>query len=141
MKLEDIDKQNIHKVPDKYFEDLPLKIQSRIAEESRPKTWVVTYGLRYALPAILLLAITVYVIIKPSSTDNPEQLLAQVSTEELITYLESSDITTEELVESLELSDFELEFYENETGIVNELEITDDELDALIDDFETEDIL
>jgi len=141
MKLEDIKKQNIHKVPDKYFDELPLKIQSKIAEESKPKNWVVTYGLRYALPAILLIAITVYVIIKPSTTASPEQLLAQVSTEELISYLEASDITTEEIVESLELSDIDFEFYENETELVDELDMSEDELDALINDFETEDIL
>ena len=141
MKIDDINKKNIHKVPDKFFDELPMQIQSRIAESSSSKSWVITYGLRFALPAILLLIVTVYLITKPAVNDHPEQLLAEVSTEELIAYLDESDITTEELVDHLQLSGIEFEFETQETDLVDELDFTEDELDALINDFETEDIL
>lgn len=141
MKLDDIHKKNIHKVPDGYFDELPLKIQSKIGEPSTARHWVVTYGLRYALPAILLVIVAGYLLTKPSNDSNPEALLAQIETADLILYLEDSDITTEELVEHLELSTFDLNFSEQETDMVDDLEITDDELDALINDFETDDIL
>lgn len=141
MKLEDINKKNIHQVPDKYFDELPLKIQSRIQQESVSMTWVFTYGLRYALPALLLLIVSIYLITQPKVNENPEQLLAEVSTEELISYLEASDITTEEIMESIEISEFEFEFETNDTDLIDDLDFSDDELDALINDFETEDIL
>lgn len=141
MKLEDINKKNIHQVPDKYFDELPLKIQSRIQQESVSKTWVFTYGLRYALPALLLLIVSIYLITQPKVNESPEQLLAEVSTEELISYLEASDITTEEIMESIEISEFEFEFKTSDTDLIDDLDFSDEELDALINDFETEDIL
>ena len=57
MKLEDIKKKNIYTVPDKYFDQLPTRIQSRVNEQ-KPVSWLswdwrLSYKL--AVPAIAVI--------------------------------------------------------------------------------------
>lgn len=114
-KLEDIPKNNPFSVPDGYFDKLPGVIQARIAEgaavkQSRP---FFQYALRVALPvaAVVIVAIIYFT---PSATENYNDLLASVDTEQLTAYLEESDITTEELLDATELDEESVEAIESE---------------------------
>lgn len=135
MNLEDIKKKNIYSVPDKYFDQLPMRIQSRVNEKKPVLGLSLKWSLVYKVAALALIIIFFYFDInnnyKKQSTDD---LLAQVSTSDLIAYLETTDITTDEIIEGLDLSTIDLDFYE-EDPIMQDMELNDKEIDVLIDEY------
>jgi hypothetical protein len=114
-KLEDLPKNHPFKVPEGYFDKLPGIIQSRVAEksevqEARP---YFRLALQYALPVIVL-AIVAVIYLVPKNGQDVDTMLASVSTEELVAYLEESEITTEELLEQMTLDNERVEAIESE---------------------------
>ena len=105
-KLEDIPKKQIFEVPEGYFEKLPGIIQSRVSQHHEKKAWwlVYSYGLRYALPAVIILVAVIFWFKRPGTEASAENMLASIQTEDLITYLNDGDLTTDELLEDVELS-------------------------------------
>ena len=123
-KLEDIPKKHPFEVPDGYFDRLPEIIQARVAEktETRESKPYFRYALQYALPVFILAVAAIYFI--PAKPQDVDSLLASVSTEELVSYLEQTDISTEELLNNMELDNesveaIESEVYFNFDGIEN----------------------
>lgn len=105
-KLDDIPKKGIYEVPEGYFDRLPGIIQARVAENSprqvaRP---YFRYALQYAVPVILLAVISLF-LLKPKTTQGAEELMASVATQDLVSYLEDSDITVEQLLFSIDVDD------------------------------------
>ncbi len=106
MKLEDLKKENVFKVPEGYFEDLPMRIQSRIQSgipvERIPvfRRNVFKYAVSLAAMVLIVLVVLKFYTRQPS----PEKLLSQVPTEALISYLETSDITEDELFDNVNSS-------------------------------------
>jgi len=136
MKLEDIKKKNIYSVPDRYFDQLPTRIQSRV-NEKKPVwglslSWNLT--LRVAGPALAVILIIFYFSISNNTGQSTDDLLAQVTTEDMIAYLETTDITTDEIIEGLDFSTIDLDFYE-EGPIMQNMEMSDEEYDALFDEY------
>src|SRR5688572_23156478 len=135
-KLEDIPKNHPFKVPEGYFDRLPGIIQTRVAEKSDVKETkpYFRYALQYALPVIVL-AIVAAIYFVPNSPQSVENMLASVSTEELVAYLEQSEITTEELLESMDLNSENIEAIESEVYMnfndVENLDELESELDNL----------
>lgn len=124
-KLEDIPKKHSFEVPEGYFDKLPGVIQSRIAEESGAKESkpYFRYVLQYALPVIIL-AVASIIYFVPGKPQDVDSMLASVSMEELVSYLEQTDISTEELLNNMELDNesveaIESEVYFNFDGIEN----------------------
>jgi hypothetical protein len=113
-KLEDIPKKHPFEVPEGYFDRLPGIIQARVAEKSEVKEAkpYFRYAFQYALPVIVL-AIVALIYFVPKN-DDAETILASVSTEELVAYLENSEITTEELLEEMTLDNESVEAIESE---------------------------
>lgn len=114
-KLEDIPKNHPFKVPEGYFDRLPGLIQARVSEktsiwEAKP---IVRYALQYALP-VLVLAVASILYLVPDSSQDADSLLASVSTEELVTYLQESGITTDELLGELQFDNESVEAIEAE---------------------------
>lgn len=138
MKLEDIKKKNIYSVPDKYFDRLPEIIQSRVNEKKPVLGLSLNWSLAFkvAAPALALVLILFYFGI--STTDNStlssDELLAQVSADDLIAYLGTTDITIDEILEELDLSNIELDFYE-EGPIMQDMDLNDKEIEALFDEY------
>lgn len=112
-KLDDIPKKTFFTTPENYFDRLPAKIQSRItqAEAGTRRNHILAYGLQYALPIVLVVALVVFY---RSSNPDAETILATVDTEELIIYLQESGISTEELLDNVEFTPEDLEAIENE---------------------------
>jgi hypothetical protein len=131
-KLEDIPKNHPFKVPEGYFDRLPGIIQARVAEKSavpEPKPYF-RYALQYALPVVIL-AIVAVIYLVPRKPQDVETMLASVSTEQLATYLEESDITTEELLDEMNLDKESVEAIEGEAYFnFGDIENADD-LDGL----------
>lgn len=127
-KLEDIPKKQIFEVPEGYFDKLPGVIQSRIAEQNpvREKVSYFAFTLRYALPAIVLIAASVFVYqnyYNPQPTD-AASMLATVGSQDLVDYLDEDEVTIEDILEDLEAG-----------------EINADELNTMELDFSEEDLL
>lgn len=100
-RLEEIPKKNIFEVPDGYFDQLALKIQSKTAEAAPVRAsigW--NFALRYALPAALLVIVAIFVL-KPKSVQDTDRLLASIPTEHLVAYLNESDLNEQELLEAI----------------------------------------
>lgn len=133
-KLEDIPKKQPFEAPEGYFDKLPGMIQARIKKESGVKESIpyFRYALQYALPVVVL-AIAAIIYLVPQKAQDIDSQLASVSTEELVAYLEQSELTTDELLESIELDEESVEAIESEVYFnLKDLEIID-ELDL---DFE-----
>ena len=102
-KLDDIPKKHPFSVPDGYFDKMAMAIQNRVAKPvGKPVLWSI--GVRYALPAMLIL-IAIVIYFKPEPQRSAEELLASVSTDALVEYLETSDLTTDELLEVIDVDD------------------------------------
>lgn len=96
-KLEEIPKKGIFEAPEGYFDRLPGMIQARLAEKHTEARPYLRYTLAYALPVILLLVIAV-IYLTPKETQSAEDMLASVSSEELVAYLEQSEMSLDELL-------------------------------------------
>lgn len=136
-KLEEIPKKEIFKVPEGYFEELPAKIQARIESKNPAKetSFIFEYRLQYAIPVIALLAVGIYWFSISSQPRDVETLLASVETEDLVAYLNESDLTTEDLLEHVEFNSTDAEEIENEVYDLNF-----DELDVEFGDMDLENI-
>lgn len=138
-KLENIPKTNIFKVPDGYFEKLPLEIQDRVEKNNpvRASRPYFRYALQYAIP-VFLIAIVSFFIFRPSATPTVESMLSSVSTDELVAYLAESNLTTDELLENFEFDAISIEAIEQEVYIdfeldSNDLDLLNSELDFDLD--------
>ena len=134
-KLDDIPKKQNFEVPEGYFEKLPGIIQSRVTQQTKERSWVFDFpfALRFAVPAVILLAVGIFWYSRSHMEKSVENILASVQTEDLITYLSESDFTTEELLEDAQLNSqdaidieesvYELQFNDSEfEEIFNEIE-------------------
>ena len=130
-RLEDISKQPVFKVPDGYFDELPSRIQARIssAEKSNQPTLLNRYKLAFAIPIFTVLAVVFVLILRPDPKD-AETILASVETEQLVAYLQDTEVTTEDLLQNIEFNDEEIDQIESQ---VYQLDLTDEELNSLFD--------
>lgn len=133
-RLEDIPKKNIFQVPDGYFEKLPGVIQARVAKPEKA-VWFVPV-LKYALPVLAVVVAGILWFSDPKGNSFDEQL-ASIQTEQLIAYLDDSDLNFDELTESVTWSETDL--VELEETVFNSFDFAGDELDVLMDELiETE---
>jgi len=127
-KLEDIPKNAIFEVPQGYFDKLPGVIQSRIAEKHpvRERATYFTLSLQYVLPAVVLIAASIFVYQNyyNNQGSDVESILASVNTQDLVEYLDEDDISLEDILED-----------------VNAAEINSDELNTMELDFSEVDLL
>ena len=133
IRLEDIPKKPPFRVPDKYFLELTQDIQARIAK----KQWVPSGQLKWALAGSLVIALLFLIILKPSSNQlTAEDLLAQVSEQDLIDYLDMNDFTESELLEGLSEDEIDQLWMEDES--LGDLDIDEEDIDELLMDYETD---
>jgi hypothetical protein len=138
-KLEDIPKKEIFNVPDGYFDSLPGKIQARISGK-RPfeqPGFVLRYRLQYVIPVIAFFAIGIYWFSSEQNPGDAESILASVQTEELVSYLNNSELTTDDLLQNVEFNEQDIQDIESE---VYELDFGTEDLDEVLGDFDSENI-
>lgn len=136
-KLEDIPKKTIFEVPEGYFDKLPGVIQSRIAEKSpvREQASYFALSLRYALPAIVLIAASVFVYqtYYNNQPSDVESILASVDSQDLVDYLDEDEVSIEDILEDVNAA----EINPDELNTM-ELDFSDVELLELSDEFEND---
>jgi hypothetical protein len=107
-KLEDIPKKDFFEAPEGYFDRLPGVIQSRVAAGKREPVWIPYFrlSLKYALPVVIIGIASLFYLNKPE-LESPENLLASIDSEQLVAYLDDSDVSSEDLLESVPLDNDE----------------------------------
>lgn len=127
LKLEDIPKRNIHSVPDGYFNSLEQSILAKVKSGEPKSTPAFTIGLNWQTAAIAA-AVTLLVVFVGTfnSINKPadaEDILAQVSIEDIIEYLDYSDLTTSEIVAALNINENDADdFLENDIQLLNTID-------------------
>ncbi|SKC85600.1 hypothetical protein [Ohtaekwangia koreensis] len=135
MKLEDLPKKEIFSVPEGYFEKLPGIIQARVAEqqrqpESRP---VLKYTFQYALPVVALIMVGIFWFNNRAGQATTESMLAEIQTEDLIAYLDDTEMSTDELLDHASLDASDVDEIENE---VYGFDLDDETLDIITDEID-----
>ena len=141
MKLEDINKDNIFKVPDNYFENFPERLQNKIDETKQQKK-VPVIRLRSIInmaAAAVILIFAIYGITRVNDKSaSVDQILSEISSEELVNYLVESDMSTDEFLESLDMS----VIASTEDPITDEFipsdPLDEETIDELLDEYEIE---
>jgi hypothetical protein len=131
-KLDDIPKKDIFNVPDGYFENLPSVIQSRVSEKSRERTFLpaFSYALRYALPVVIL-GVIGYFWFDPAKPETAESILASIETQDLVAYINETELTTDELLESVQLDANDVDQLEDQ---IYGQELSDEDLEVILDE-------
>jgi hypothetical protein len=129
-KLEDIPKQNIFEVPEGYFDKLPSVIQARIAKPE-PAFWQLPV-FKYALSIASLFLVGI-IWWNSQTVSSLEDQLNQIQTEQLLAYLENSEIPVEYLMDEETLSETDLN--ELEETIYSSIPISESELDQIEEEF------
>lgn len=139
IKVEDLERKDIFTTPDGYFDKLPNRIQERIniptRNDERPVYKLVPKKVFYiaASVAVFLIA-TILVLREPEETASAQNILAEISTEAMIEYLEMSDVNVAEITfaeeEQQQLLDSQWENLAIPDDYVNE--ITTEELEEYL---------
>ena len=133
MKLEDIPKKDIFNVPEGYFDKLPNTIQARIEAQKGSFNWSAPWmvTLKYAVPVVVLVVASLFWFNKP--TEDTESILASVQTEDLVAYLDDSDLTTDDVLESVDFNADDVDQIENQ---VYELNINTVDYNEMLDELD-----
>jgi hypothetical protein len=136
-KLEDLPKRADYKVPDGYFDQLPLRIQGRLSAPRRQE-WKLGVGwvARYSIPLVILLTAGIYWYQQANSSLSDK--LERINAEQLSFFVEDTDLTSEELVDNVTWTTADLDALELEVYSV--LDAPVEELDLIIDELELENI-
>jgi hypothetical protein len=132
-KLEDIPKKEIFNVPDGYFEKLPGVIQSRIAEGRRDPKPAFRYAFQVGVPALAMILFTLWYFRPDPMSDSPENILASLETQDLVAYLNETDMTTDELLDEALLDNADAQQIEE---AVYDLNLGEEDLENIEDDFD-----
>ncbi len=134
-KIEDIDKKQAFDTPEGYFEDLPMRIQARI-ENKKPQA--VSQRLpkwSLALASMALLLTFVFVFYDNSTSE--KDLLAGISQEELVAYLDQIELDEYEIASTFE-SDLDA-LNLDETSVLDGIDMENEALDDVLLEYDLED--
>ena len=132
IKLENLSKENVFKVPDNYFENLSDKITSRISEEKNViplRKWSPKYTL-LAVAASSAIAVMGFFWVNSPQNINENVALSEVSHQEIVNYLIQENMSQSEVTEhfdntnSLKIKD---------TDLLENLKVSDKEILQSVD--------
>ena len=127
-KLDNIDKKPPFEVPERYFEDLPMKIQRRVEDHKKQGAFFNWPIWAVASAACVLLIVVLFTL--QNSSQSPENMLTEIPTSELVAYLDQLDIDLDDLTSTLP---DEIDIIESEdTDMLDEVEFEDP---SSLDDF------
>ncbi len=144
-RLEDIKKQQVFtEPPEGYFDRLPGIIQAQTANKPvrRPQLyWLRVLRLAPLAAVVVLIALYSGLLNKKESGPGLDELLSEVTTDEIIQYLEDLDLTNEEILEEVDLMALSSEFEDLQDRLIDNLNIEDETMIQLYDDFDVQDSL
>ncbi len=117
LKLEDFSKENPFSVPEGYFEELPCIIQAKVIAAPERVSWLDwalipahTWKISLAAVAVILTIVFSGIFQQSDLSSSVEDILAEVSMEDLIEYIEYSDLSTDEILAELNFIDIDSDF-------------------------------
>lgn len=132
--LDDIEKKGVFEVNEAYFDNLPSKIQDRVIDLQRKQqpAYIMSRSLKLALPIIALIIMSVYFGNWFSQSDiDVQAMIDEVSTEELVAYLNDSELSTDEILALIDIDELDID------GMLDEdIEFLDDtEFEDILDEY------
>lgn len=129
-KLDDIEKnKQPFAVPKGYFEDLPMKIQSKI-EVKKKDSWTKNPAFKLAFSMAAMAAIIFSVFALFSDPQSPEDILANISQEELLAYVDLVQLEESDILNAFEDGAEGINFFDSDG--FEDIEIGDEALDDLL---------
>ena len=131
-------------VPENYFNELPSIIQAKALESNKKESFSFGFArehVKWALvPALIALLIVSYSMFfnKDVESFNTEDLISQVSSEDLVAYLEASEISTDEIINAVNFEELELEFEMEESDMLDELDFSEEDMNDILLEFDLE---
>ncbi|WP_424964179.1 hypothetical protein [Ekhidna sp.] len=135
-KLDDIDKKEVFKVPEGYFEGLPMRIQKRVDSEKPVTRQQFTPKWGLALAASIALVVT-FVFVLYNNGPSPEDMLAEISQDELVAYLELMELDEYEIASAFD-EDMEI-FDKEDANILDGIDLEEDAIDDVLLEYDLED--
>lgn len=129
------------KVPDGYFQQLSEDILERKSALNNKREWYQVPKFRYALASLVIIVISLITFYSTGNEDSYDTYLAQVSTDEIIDYLQIYDLSEEDILYNSELGEGEAFDFFDESQLeehLDELEFNEDDLDELLYDIDFE---
>lgn len=123
--LDNIAKENIFKVPDSYFENLPMKIQGKVTStKSENRKLLSPIWVTSMAACVIAICYITFLTIQDKPFD--EQSIAKVADDDLVLYLAEGDWDEYEIYQTLENTDENLDF--ESVDLLNDINIEDDVL-------------
>lgn len=137
IKLEDIKPNSQFEVPERYFDTLPLLVQTRIYEQKARKeqfrlSWSWRRTAVWASAASIVGAL-LWVTYPQKQYSLGQESLSQVSNEAIVDYLKDNNITNQDLAEQLPIE----ELYPSDDALLQNLNVDEESLQNAL---ENEDI-
>lgn len=137
--LDNIDKVNPpFEVPDRYFDALESKIQAEIDQKrgyNRPTAISWKWGLIPAMAVVILMIL--FPVFKNQQQETADQLVAELSSDDILTYLEQTDITEYDIAT---LTSQPEELLPESENIIEDIELSEDDFEGLLDQYDLNDI-
>ncbi len=130
IKLSEIPKTDVFRTPEGYFEDLQDRIAERIAKPEGKQVFFmrpVVRNISLAAAAVIAILIVALPLMLDKPTPSAEQLIAKLSAEDCLYYLQHSDMETAEI---LSIVDTDNLFVENEQALPP-AEMSEEDLELL----------
>ncbi len=125
IKLDDIDKQIPFGVPDRYFDELPSIIQSRVATKPEPMfsmSWSWKRSVLLVASSVMI-GVLIWVTYPSKQYSIGEEALSQVNEKTVETFLKNSEIIASDLINENNFANTN-----SDTTIVNQLDISEQDI-------------
>lgn len=144
-RLDDLKKNRLlSDPPQDYFDKLPGIIQAKTANQPRTQSQTYWIGALKLIPvAALMVLIALYsgLLNNEKSVPGFNVILSEVSSDDIIQYLEELDISNEEILAEVDINALSFEFDDTLDPLIDNLNIEDEALMQLYDDFDVQDSL
>ncbi|MEA5139095.1 hypothetical protein [Arcicella rigui] len=130
--IEKISRENIFKVPENYFENLPMQIQAKtsgrakvipLVSWSMKRTWA-------SLAACSIIVILAYFTWMPKQDALSNEALSEVQNKEIVNYLIQEDVSQSDIAEHFEEEDVKVS---NDSELLDYLKLNDKDIIQSID--------
>ena len=132
-KLKGLKDKQLLTVPDGYFDRLPERVQARLAAPERQAVFKFPVVFKFALPVIVLAIAVVFWMQNNgiNKSRDAHQLLTEIPTDDIIDYLEDSDLSLADIIDGIDQEEslFENHMIELDT-------ISEEDMSLYLEDYE-----
>ncbi|MFN8356553.1 MAG: hypothetical protein U0Y10_19020 [Spirosomataceae bacterium] len=145
IRLEDLEKKEVFQVPDRYFDDLPMVIQARIAPKAKAeplftfswntrRTWL-------SVSTVSLVALLIWITYPARQDSLGEGELSKVSSTEIINYLNQQNISSQDLADETTVRIKKQVYQDVDSLMMENLDITPQDIIQHLDPEDVKDVI